>query len=110
MGSRRKINDEKIVPIFTASNTGLLKIGMYARFLVHQLCAGLLNKVQNPDPNLEKSITGLGLHGGYYYHLEPRVIKESNKNHLNTGVRSLHLYHKLQGPNIKNYQDLKPSS
>ena len=34
---------------------------MYMRFVVQQLCMGLLYKVQNPDLDPDKAITGLGL-------------------------------------------------
>ena len=77
-------------------------------FVVHHPRAGLPYKVHNPDPVPDKTITGLGLNYGCYFHLEPKVIRESDKNHLHTHIGPLHLFHKLQGPDIKNYQNLKP--
>ena len=75
VGSRRNPNDDKIESMFTASNTVSLKTGIYARFVVHQLCARLSHKVQKTNPDPGKSITGMGLHDGYYFHLYPKVIR-----------------------------------
>ena len=99
-GSHRKTNGDEIEPMFTTSNTGSLKNGMCTIFVVQQLCEGLPHKVQNPNPNIDKTITGLGLHGGGYFHLVLEVIRESDKNHLITCVAPLLPSHKLQGTNI----------
>ena len=71
----RNLNGNEIEPIFTTSDTGSLNTGMYVKFMMRQICAGLLHKFQNPDPDPEKAITGMGLNDGWYFHLEPEVIR-----------------------------------
>ena len=50
----------------------------------------------------------MGLQDGRYFYLEPELVRVSDKNYLRTRVVLPHLSHKLQVPDIKNYQDLKP--
>ena len=101
--SCRNLKDNKIALIFTASDTSSLKISMYAIFVVQKLCRSLTHKVQNSNPDRDKSITEMGLHNGCYFYFEPKVIRESNKNHICTRVGPSHLSHNLKGPDIRNY-------